>query len=190
LITDGQLKEALSRQRTARRGRIGEWLRQLGFTTEKRIALGLAAQCGCPLFPLDGQLGALQHPNLLPMTLLESVRMVPVHYSDRQRLLLLAFADGIDHTALYAIEQMLDCRTAPCIATESALEAALQQVRRNSQCKEVTFDSLRDAREMARTARNYALQLGAREIRLVRAGRLVWVRFEADRVTNDLLFQV
>ena len=58
-LTAAQLRTALEAQRAAGQGKIGEWLRQLGFVTELQVTAALARQWSCPvLITGPGELGA------------------------------------------------------------------------------------------------------------------------------------
>jgi len=157
--------------------------------SEQDITEVLAAQWGCPTYPLRKAREFLQCASMLPLTLLESARMLPVHYLPLQETLFLAFADGVDRTVLYAVEQMLHVRTVPCIVSESDLEFALEAFRPFAGAAPSVFERPNNPLEMARTSRSYALQLNAKEVWAVRSGRFVWVRMKAGAGHKDILFQ-
>jgi hypothetical protein len=189
-ISQPDLQGALQAQKDSGSGRIGEWLRQAGAVSEAQVTTALAMQWSCPVFPLDSHRRFLECAQLIPIPLLESARMVPVHYLPSSKFLYVAFAESIDYTTLYGVEQMLDCRTEPCVATESSLQRALEELRQEPRPPEVVFDSVVDAREMAATARSYALQLAADDARIVCCGEYIWTRLESKGMINNLLFQV
>jgi hypothetical protein len=189
LINDAQLKQALSLQKEKGAGRIGEFLQEIHAISEQDFTTGLAAQWGCPVYPLDRVREFLQCASLLPMTLLETVRMLPVHYLPVQQTLYLAFVDGVDHTALYAVEQMLHLRTIPCIVSESALRRAFEALHQAGDTPTTVFDSPSEPREMARTTRSYAWQVGAEDVSMARSGRFLWIRLKSGQRAKDILFQ-
>jgi hypothetical protein len=190
-ITSEQLREAVQLQQEARQGKLGFWLRQIGAINEADLVTALGMQWGCPVFPLERHHAYLQCGALVPFPLLEAARVLPVHFAPGNKLLYLAFADRIDHSLLYAVEQMLGCHTAPSVAGESAVGEALEHIHRAAgQAEETVFDSLRDPREMARTTCNYATKLQSKAFRAVRAANYIWVRFESCGVARDLLFQL
>ncbi len=189
MINNAQLKHALLLQREKGAGRIGTFLRQIHAVTEQDITAGLAAQWGCPVYPLDGAREFLQYGSLLPLTLLEAGGMLPVrHIRDRQTLYL-AFVEGIDRTALYAVEKMLHLQTVPCIVSESAHRGAIQELRHVVNLPATVFESSMEPREMARTTRSYASQVGAEEVLMARSGRFIWVRLRTSQGSQDILFQ-
>src|SRR5258706_9658583 len=140
MINNEQLKVALDLQREKGGGKIGKFLQQIRAVSEKDITDGLAAQWGCPVYPLSQARDFLKCSSLLPLALLEAGRMLPVHYQRLQQTLYLGFVEGIDHSALYAVEQMLHMRTIPCIVSESELLGALEALRRGEGELATVFD--------------------------------------------------
>jgi hypothetical protein len=115
--------------------------------------------------------------------------MLPVHYLRLQKTLYMAFVEGIDRTALYAIEQMLHVRTIPCIVSESELNGALATFRPLAVSPTAVFESTNEPMEMARTTRSYAWQVGAKEVWVVRSGQFIWIRMQTEQENKDILFQ-
>ncbi len=189
MINSDQLKHALALQQESGRGRIGKFLRQIKAVSERDITDGLAAQWGCPVYPLGRAREFMQCGKLLPFALLESGLMLPVHHLRLQQTLYLAFVEGVDRTALYAVEQMLRMRTIPCIVSESELAEALELLRKTEGALTTVFESPSEPLEMARTARSYAWQLGAKEVWIARTGRFIWIRLLTPQEHKDILFQ-
>ncbi len=190
VITDAQLKSALEAQRSSGAERLGHWLVRLGVASATDVSAALAAQWGCATFPLERDFRYRECAGLLPYALLESSRMIPVRYLPASQMLFVAFAEDIDHTALYAIGQLTGGRTEPCVATEAAVEHALDEVRAAHRPTEIVFETLWDAREMAHTIRDYAVKLGADELMLARPRRFLWVRLRASEQSWDFLFRL
>jgi hypothetical protein len=189
-ISAEQLREGLRRQRDAGSGRLGDWFRQMGTIDEQQLTAALGQQWGCPVFPLEQQTPNPAWSNLLPLPLLESARTVPVHASLDGRVLHLCFGDHLDHPLLYAVELMLGCRTVACVASEAKIDSLLKQLRRHAQRTETCFDTVRDPREMAWVICNYATQLRAARVAVVRTNAHLWVRFYGRKVARDLLFRI
>jgi len=189
MINNQQLKLALDLQRERGSGRIGKFLQEINAVSEKDITDGLAAQWGCPVYPLSQAREFLKCSSLLPLTLLEAGRMLPVHHLRLQRTLYIGFVEGIDHSALYAVEQMLQIRTVPCIVSESELLFALDSLRRGEGELATVFDSPSEPVEMARTTRSYARQVGATDVWMARSGRFIWTRLQSVHECKDILFQ-
>jgi hypothetical protein len=188
-ISDNQLKQALVLQREHGGGRIGKILQEIHAASEQDITDGLAAQWGCPVYPLGKAREFLQCASLLPLTLLEAGRMLPVHYMRLQQTLYMAFVEGVDRTALYAVEQMLHLKTVPCIVSESELAGALESFRPLASAPVAVFESPNEPVEMARTTRSYVGQVGAKEVWAARSGPYIWIRMRAQEEYKDLLFQ-
>ena len=189
LVTQDDLQAALKLQRECG-GRVGEWLRQCGAVNENQVTTALATQWSRPIFPLDDLRHFLECAGLVPLPLLESVRMAPVHWVPGPKLLYMAFAESIDYAALHTIEQMLACRTEACLTPESALDRALEELRRHERPPEFVFDSATQPQEMAAIARSYAQQLCAEEAQIAACGEYLWVRFQSTDQVSNLLFKI
>jgi len=188
-LTIEQLRQALAAQRAAGRGRIGEWLQQLGFASEQQITAALARQCSCPVLRPDS-LSALDCPLQIPVTLLESFVMVPVAYIPSTGALHMAFGERIDYGVLNALERMLGCRTEACLAIPSLLRERLQSLSARRGEREIRFDRVADAAEFTRIVRSYCVLVAASEIRLASCGAHVWVRLLRPAVPPlDLLLR-
>jgi Type II secretion system (T2SS), protein E, N-terminal domain len=190
IINEDELKAALLAQKEQGTGRLGRWLVQLGSVSTHDVSTALAAQWGCAVFPLENDTRYRDCAQMLPLVLLESSRMLPVHYLAGTHWLFLGFSEDIDRTTIYSIERLLDSRTEPCVVSESAMDLALDEIRRKSRPREILFESPFSAAETARTIRDYALKLGAEELVLARPRGFLWVRLRASGVDWDLLFRV
>jgi hypothetical protein len=180
-LTAEQLRAGLDAQRAAHRGKIGEWLQELGFVTEPQVTAGLARQWSCPVLrTAPGELGAIRHLPI-PALLLESFQMIPVELVEATGTLLMAFSEGIDYTVLYAVEQMLDCHTEACLVSPSTLRRGLQALAQRRGTGDVVFDHTEDAGECARIIGNYATRIEAEQIRLATCGEHIWVRLQKLR---------
>ncbi len=180
-LTPAQLRTALDLQKTAGHGKIGEWLQHLGFATEREITAALARQWCCPVLRtgLESMGGSRSFP--IPLLLLESFQMIPVEFAEATRTLLIAFSQGIDHTVLYAVEQMLGYRTEACFVCPSTLRKGLQALEQRRETNDVVFERMEDVRECARIIGSYSTKVGAEEVRLARCGRHIWIRLERLR---------
>jgi hypothetical protein len=172
-----QLRAALEMQRNTGQRKIGEWLQQLGFASEIEVTAALARQWGCPLLRSDAANLLADHCPSIPLPLLESFQMMPVELVESNRNLLVAFSGGVDHTALYAIERMLGYHTQPCLVTASTMRQGLLALAGIRVADDLVFDRVDDS-ECAHIIGSYAAKLAAREIRLARCVKHLWVRFE------------
>ena len=173
-----QLSAALDAQRLAGTGKIGYWLQRMEFITETQLTSALARQWSCPVLRSGPTVLALHRVPEIPMLLLESLRMIPVHFVEATATLHVAFAEGIDHGVLYAIEQMLGCHTAPCLVGATVLERSLLALLEHRGRCEVVFDRVADTAEFVRVVRSYAHRLAASGIRMAPCGSYVWLRLE------------
>ena len=188
-VTHTQLRDALRLQRESASGRIGDFFFGIGAITEHQLTSALAQQWGCPIFPLERQ---HPHPSwsaLVPLALLESALAVPAHSNPDTRTLHIAFAERPDHTLLYAVEQMLDCRTVACMAAKSAVSQLLDHLRAATPA-EISFDTVRDPGEISYTICNYAQELRASRVAIARVTAHIWVRFYRRDANRDLLFRI
>jgi len=189
-LSADQLRIALEAQRNAGYGRLGDWLLSLGFTTEQQITAALARQWSCPVLRINGPFPDPLHLPQVPLTLLESFLMIPVHHVKPTATLHIAFGEGIDYSALYALEKMTGCHTEACMALPSFIRARLQELVRHRGEREAVFECLTDPAEFSRIVRSYCFRIAAREIRLATFGPCVWVRLlQGPRPPIDLLFR-
>jgi hypothetical protein len=188
LVSNESLQSALQAQREAGRGRVGDWLRRQGAVTEPQVTQALGLQWSVPVYPLERWEGILNWARLLPIALLESFQMLPVHYSPASGLLYVAFSSRVDYTALYAIEQMLEYRTQPCFAQESHIEKALATLHQQVRPTDIPIAGPLQPAIISGATLQEVLKFGAREVRVVGCADNVWVRLNAPETVRDLLF--
>jgi hypothetical protein len=175
-LTAEQLRAALEAQRNSGGGKIGEWLQQLGFSTEAQITAGLARQWSCPVLRSGLEDFSAECSAAIPFPLLESFRMIPVELGEVTGTLLMAFSEAVDYGALYAIEQMLGVHTEACFAGSNVLRNALAAVAKRGRPGDMVFHGVEHAGECARIVGGCAEKILAEEVRWVRCGGHVWVR--------------
>jgi len=186
-LSEDQLKAALDQHR-ASGARLGDVILHLGFATEQQVTSALAVQWGHPVFPLHGM--ASDTPVRIPTRLLELNRMLPVHYAEASKRLLVGFADGVDYRILDAIAQVLPCFPSPCIIAASEYRRRLECIVTQTRGNEVVFDGKSSPREMARIIRNYAVQTYADDMRFAACGDHLWTRLTGRRHEMDILFRL
>jgi len=189
LVTKESLQSALQAQREAGQGRVGDWLRRQGAVTEPQITQALAVQWSLPIYPLDRWERLLNWAHLLPLGLLHSFQMLPVHYLPASGLLYVAFSSRVDYTALYAIEQMLEFRTQPCVAQESQVEKALDALYRRRVSEDNPILGPLESSLISGATRQELIKFGAQEVRVAGCADNVWIRLSAADLVRDLLFQ-
>jgi hypothetical protein len=189
LVTKESLQSALQAQREAGQGRVGDWLRRQGAVTEPQITQALAVQWSLPIYPLERWDRLLNWAHLLPLGLLHSFQMLPVHCLPASGLLYVAFSSRVDYTALYAIEQMLDFRTQPCLALESQVEKALSELHRRRSSEENQISGPLEPSLISSATQQEVIKFGAREVRVAGCADNIWIRLSAADLVRDLLFQ-
>lgn len=177
-LTAEQLRAALGAQREAGHGKLGAWLRTLGYVSEQELTAALARQWSCPLLRPREAVIASSRPSSIPALLLESFQMIPVEMVEATRTLLIAFSEGLDYGVLYAIEQLLGCRTEACLVCPSMLQKSLRALVRQRESSDVVFDRTEDIAECARIIVNYSAKVRAEHLKLARCGDYLWIRLE------------
>jgi len=188
-ITPQDLRAALQLQRRAGYGKLGYWIRQIVDLNEGRLTAALGQQWGCPVFPLSQQSSYAAVRGCPPFPLLAAAKAVPAYSALDGRQLHIAFSDHVDHTLLYALEEMLGCQTVACVSAESSVNLALEMMRRHESGDEICFDSVHDPVEIAAAICSYAVQLRADRLKVVRAGGYIWAALFHKKVRRDLLFR-
>ena len=188
ILTAEQLKIALEKHRSSELN-FGDVVQQLGFATQEQVTAAVAAQWGCPVFSLGDR--QLEVHVRVPRQLLELYRMLPVHFSESDRKLLIGFVNGVQHHVLYTIGDMTSCTVAPCFITPREYDLHLHSPSTPFlRDDELVFDQIVEATEMARIASNYVVQIAAERVRLGRCRDYLWARLWGRNREMDLLFRV
>lgn len=185
-VTQDQLSFALTEHRFTG-VRLGDILLQHNFVGEDDVCAALGAQWGYPVFPSNAAVELL--PVRIPRRLMELHRMMPLHFTQTTRRLLLAFADGIDHRIVATTQQTLDCLVDPCLITMSEFRRRLSFFGPENRFREAVFDRLCDSAEMARVSRSYIGQIGAARANFAICGNNLWARVFGSKHEMDLIFR-
>jgi hypothetical protein len=188
-VDNEQLKKALKAQKDSGTGRVGEWLRHIGAVTEEQVTQVLGWQWSIPVFPLKESRRFLECAHLVPFPLLEVAEMVPVHHIPNSHHLYVAFIDRINYSALYAMEKVLECHTEPCLAVQSQIILALNELRERHRAQEILVDNISEPAEMAGSILAQVLRLGAMDVRVSGFDGLIWARIVSSSGYDDMLFQ-
>jgi hypothetical protein len=183
-ISELELRDALDLQQ-ATGERIGACLMQFGGVSTGDIASVVATQWGCPVFPAESVQPACSM--LLPFSLVERYRMLPVHLVALGRRLFVGFCEKVNHTALIAIEQMLGCETEACVIPEPKFHQMLDY-RKLDTSGEVAVTRPDTASEAARMIRSYVQQTAADAVRVYAVEGNIWARLLFRRSHLDLVF--
>jgi len=189
LVDNEQLKKALKAQKDSGCGRVGEWLRHIGAVTEEQVTQILGLQWSIPVFPLNQSRRFLEYGHLVPFPLLELAEMVPVHHVPTSQLLYVAFVDRINYSALYAVDKMLECTTEPCLAAQSQLLGALDELRSTPRPVEVLVDNISEPWVIAKSVLAKVETLGASDVRVSGFDGFLWARLLSASGYTDMLFQ-
>jgi len=121
--------------------------------------------------------------------------MIPVHYVVRTNLLLVGFVHNVEYGLLYAIEQITGCETKPCFVTPSDFQTQMQQQQKELErsgftpARELKFESIQTAEEIARTLCTSGLEIEADEAFIGKCKEYLWVRLTSELQAVDLLFR-
>jgi hypothetical protein len=185
---DGQtLQAALQRQKQQPDVRLGQILMSMGAVSEEQITTAVAAQWSVPVFRLD-PCRVPEAAQLVPFALMERYKMLPVHFGKQQNRLHLAFAQAVDYSVLYSIEQMLGVTTEACMADESVLLNLIGLTSNQERPAEYVLNNLSSA-ELASMIAGYALRLRSERIRTSSCHGQIWVSATAkDKVATHFMF--
>jgi len=188
ILSAEQLKIALNLHR-ATESNFGEVVQQLGFATQEQVTAAVASQWACPVFPLGDR--RLDVQVRVPRRFMELYRMLPVHYSESERRLLIGFVSSVQHQILYTIGHITSCTPIPCFITAREYELHLHPPSALLVGEdELVFEQIVDAVELARITTSYVVQLVADRIRLGICREYLWIRIWGKGREMDLLFRV
>jgi Type II secretion system (T2SS), protein E, N-terminal domain len=191
-LTIEQLKKATDELKEGG-GEIGELLVRQGSVSEKQVTAALAKDWGCPVFAVPKHASPIGIH--LPSTLMHRYFMVPVHYVVSTNLLLVGFAHSIEYGLLYAIEQITGCETKPCFVTPVDFQRQMQQQEKEQEppghtpVREMTFEGIQTAGEIARTLCTSGVEIEAEEALIERCKEYLWARLKSETQAVDILFR-
>ena len=84
-----------------------------------------------------------------------------MYYNRHPTSLYVGFLEKVSHALLYSLEQILHCRTQPCIVPASTYERQLEWQMRSVESETVVINQRQSGIEMTRTIGNYAQQVHA-----------------------------
>ena len=116
--------------------------------------------------------------------------MLPLQYIPVTNTLSIAFGERVEHSALYAIEKMLQCRTQPCVAGRKKIANLIELMRQQPRSREFEFGAINDPAEMVRISSSYIAKFGAEEVRLGRFGSIIWLRLAQRSSLINLVFRL
>src|SRR5579862_523621 len=120
-ITQSQLRQALEAQKSAGKGRLGEWLIRAGAIDEQTVTRALALQWSCPVLPVHSESAGVS--TVMPRIFVDAFGALPLRYGSG-RVVYLGFEESLDTTLALAVEQMTGLRVESGIVQESIFRRA------------------------------------------------------------------
>jgi hypothetical protein len=173
-ISAETLRAALLQQKQQPETRLGQILISMGAVTEDQVTAAIASQWSVPVFRLDPS-QVPEATQLVPFALMQRYKMLPVYFVKQTNKLHLAFAQVVDHSILYSIQQMLGVTTEACIADESSLMRVMALAAHQERPAEYVLNSLSGA-ELVSMIAGYALRLRSERISAANCNDQIWVR--------------
>ena len=186
VLTPDQLKIALEDQPRSGQN-IGEIVQRLGFATPEQVTAAVAAQWACPIFPLSDRTVIPQLD--IPRRLLETYKMLPVHFVTKGRKLMIGFVTRVQYHILETIGHITSSVVTPCFITARDYHQGLYSPFAVEQGNEIIFDRVDGPSEMANVACNYVKQLRATRTRLGICRDYLWMRMWGKQ-QMDILFRL
>ena len=126
-ITEGQLQEAIEKQKISKK-RLGDCLVELGLVTNEDIAKAMNIQLGIGYVDLRGIDIPPEIIGLVSGKILRRHNVIPIGYDDEsQNTLVLAMSDPLDMAAQDDIAIITNCIIEPRVSTATAINAALDR---------------------------------------------------------------
>lgn len=125
-VTEIELAEALTEQRSARNGRIGDVLVEMGFATFKMIGIALSFQCGLPFVELRSYDFDAEAPRLLPEHIARRWQVVPVSLDGRE--ITIAIVDPTSELPDDVVDLLEDLTVKIVVATPQDIDRRINYV--------------------------------------------------------------
>ena len=183
LVTRDQLDEAIRLQNQTRKGRIGEWLLQLGFVEEHQITAALAQQCGLPLINLKNANPSSEAVRMVPGKVAKCAGLIPVGFDDAQTSIRLAMSGPVNFHSQQAIRRMVHKGIVAYIGDQSVIEQMLEQWYDPEELDLMSapaFSSLEDLLDIGSEIISAAVQMRALDIRAELGQEFFWVRLDFE----------
>lgn len=140
-ITQEQLQEALKLQKENGK-RLGDILRDNHIITENQVIEALMTQLGLEFIDLNAYTISAEMAQLVPKSIAKKHRVVPVRATRTE--LYLGMSDPLNFAAMEEVAAATRRQVIPMIATESALERAVQNLYSNQGTMKAIEDMRRD----------------------------------------------
>jgi len=126
-VTREQLDQAIRLQSENQEGKIGEWLRRLGFVEEHQVTAALGKQFGLPLINLRNATARTEAVRMIPGKVAKCSGLIPVGFDDSQTSLRVAVSAPIDFNTQEAIRRMVHKGIVSYIGDQSAIDRLLDE---------------------------------------------------------------
>ncbi len=189
ILTAEQLKLALAEHKRSPQLNFGDVVQRLHFASEEQVTAAVAAQWACPVFSLGDR--AVENPLRIPRQFLELYGMMPVHYSEGDRRLMIGFVSSVQHQVLYTIGQITSCTVVPCFITTREYDLHLNSPSTSFlRDHELICEQILAPDSMAKIIREHVVSLGAERLRLGLCRDYFWTRIWGNKGDIDLLFRI
>jgi len=191
-ITREQLDEAVRMQTKMQEGRLGEWLRRLGFVDEHQVTAALAKQYGLPLINLKNPDANSDAVRMIPGKVAKRSGLVPVGFDNGQSRIRVAVCAPVDFQFQEAIRRMVRKGIAPYIGDQSAIQQLWER------CYEPedldlsnipTYNSLGELLEVGNEVLTSAIENRAQDIQVELLRDFFWMRLDYPEETHHHFFQ-
>jgi type II secretion system (T2SS) protein E len=186
-ITPNQLDEAVRLQQEMREGRLGEWLRRLGFVEEHQVTRALSKQYGIPLINLKGAEAKNDALSIVPAVVARGSNVLPVGYDTEKDFLRIAVAAPVNFNSHEAMRRMLRMGVSAYIGDESEILTLLDQwygFKEQELSNVPSFSSLDGLQDLAKTIVGIAIDGRAHNIQAELLESYLWVRTDAGLRTD------
>jgi hypothetical protein len=183
LVTRDQLDEAIRLQKQMRKGRIGEWLLQLGFVEEHQITAALAQQCGLPLINLKNSSPSSEAVRMVPGKIAKCAGLIPVGFDDTQASIRVAIAGPVNFHSQEAIRRMVHKGIVAYVGDQSVIDKLLEQWYGREELDLMSapaFSSLNDLVDIGSEIISAAIDSRALDIRAELGQEFFWVRLDFE----------
>ncbi len=191
-ITPAQLDAAIRMQRQKRKGRLGEWLRQLGFVEEHQITIALSRQHGIPVMNLANAAVPSDMAKMIPGPVAKCSNMVPVGYSDDHSALRIAVSGPVHFGSQEALRRMLGMNIMTYIGDDSAIQAMLERLYSPEELDlqdAPSYGTLDELLEIGRSIVHSALNRRAANVQFELVEGYFWGRLDFEDVSHHHFFR-
>ncbi|MBN2244025.1 MAG: hypothetical protein JW793_15175 [Acidobacteria bacterium] len=191
-ITREQLDAAIRMQKKTQEGRLGEWLRRLGFVDEHQVTAALAKQYGLPVINLKNPDTNEDAVRMIPGKVAKRSGLIPVGFDDDQSHLQVAVSAPVDFRFQEAIRRMVRKGIAPYIGDQSAIQQLLERYYEPEELdlsNIPTYGSLDDLIEAGCGIVRTAIKNRALDIRAELIQDFFWMRLDYPEEAHHHFFQ-